>query len=59
MNYNEIENKHENLVAMGKCNCCNNTVFKNELFVDLGNLIYHFSCHNRKVQKENESRNEQ
>lgn len=37
---------------LGKCPCCPNKVFSDQLFVEEDNEIYHYSCYNNKVAEE-------
>lgn len=37
---------------IGKCKCCEQQVFDNQLFVEEENNVYHYSCFNEKVKEE-------
>ena len=59
MNYGmaRIEHKEENVIGVCKeCNHKNNTVYDNQLFVEAEEGLYHFSCYNMKVMKEDEEK---
>lgn len=60
MNYglSSFEHKKEDGVKIiGTCKHCSmkdNTIYDNQLFVELENESYHFLCYNEKAEKENE-----
>lgn len=37
---------------IGKCKCCEQQVFDNQLFVEEENNVYHYSCFNEKAKEE-------
>lgn len=40
---------------LGKCPCCDEKVFDNQLYVEESdNKVYHFSCHNEMKREEEE-----
>ena len=59
MNYGTTGNEHKENNIIGVCKHCthdNNTVYDNQLYVEAEDGLYHFSCYNEKVEKENEEK---
>ena len=54
MGENREKNKHETPNVIGNCKCCNKVIYDDNLYVEIQEELYLFSCYNRKVQMENE-----